>query len=71
MSTSKLSNTTFALVVFTVIPAAPAHAYLDGGTVSMALQAAAGAVASVLLFGKVYWTKLKNLFGRSRSRPDE
>ena len=71
MSKFNLTNTAFALVVFSALPAAPAHAYLDGGTVSMVLQALAGAVASVLLFGKVYWSKFKSLFGRSDSKSDE
>lgn len=66
-----LSDTAFALILFGIIPTAPAHAYLDGGTVSLVLQAVAGAVASVLLFGKMYWAKIKRFFKRSSgSSPD-
>jgi len=57
----------FAMAVFSALGLAtttPAHAYLDGGTVSMALQALTGAVASVLLFGKLYWAKIKSIFKR-------
>lgn len=64
------SDMAFALVVFAVIPAAPAHAYLDGATASMVLQAIAGAFASFLLFGKMYWAKLVGVFKRSKNSPD-
>lgn len=56
----------FAFVAFSVATTTPAHAYLDGATVSMALQAITGAVASVLLFGKIYWAKLKNIVKREQ-----
>ncbi len=62
-----LSNTLFAIVVFGVLTPAPAHAYLDGATVSMALQALTGAVASVLVFGKIYWSKIKGVFSRTKT----
>ena len=56
----------FAFVAFSVATTTPALAYLDGATVSMALQAITGAVASVLLFGKIYWAKLKNIVKREQ-----
>ena len=56
----------FAFMAFSVATTAPAHAYLDGATVSMALQAITGAVASVLLFGKIYWSKLKSIVKREQ-----
>lgn len=62
-----LSNTLFAIIVFGVLTPAPAHAYLDGATVSMALQALTGAVASVLVFGKIYWSRIKAVFSRSKT----
>ncbi|WP_431590809.1 hypothetical protein [Sphingopyxis sp.] len=55
-----------AFIAFSVATTTPAHAYLDGATVSMALQALTGAVASILLFGKIYWTKLKSVFKRQQ-----
>ena len=61
----KLSDLAFAIAVFGILPAAPAYAYLDGATVSMVLQAVTGAIAGILLFGKLYWAKFKGLFRRS------
>lgn len=62
-----LSNALFAIIVFGILTPTPAHAYLDGATVSMALQALTGAVASVLVFGKIYWSRLKGIFNRSKT----
>jgi ABC-type uncharacterized transport system permease subunit len=56
----------FAFIAFSFATTTPAYAYLDGATVSMALQALTGAVASVLLFGKIYWAKLKNIVKRQQ-----
>ena len=62
-----ISNATFAIIVFGVLSPAPAFAYLDGATVSLILQAVTGAIASALLFGKIYWNKLVGFFGRNSS----
>lgn len=62
-----LTNNLLALALFAVLAPAPAHAYLDGGTVSIALQALAGLVASALMFGKLYWTRLKSFLNRSKN----
>ena len=59
-----VSDSVFAILVFGVLCASPAYAYLDSGTISLILQAATGAVASVLLFGKIYWGKLVGFFSR-------
>lgn len=56
----------FAFIAFSVATTTPAYAYLDGATVSMALQVVTGAVASVLLFGKIYWSKLKSMIKRQQ-----
>jgi hypothetical protein len=64
-----LGDLAFGIMVFTVLPVAPAHAYLDGATASIVLQAAAGAIASALLFGKMYWARLTGLFKRSKTDP--
>lgn len=63
--TKRLNDFGFALVVTGVLCASPAQAYLDGGTISLALQALTGAVAGFLLFGRTYLAKLRNLFARS------
>lgn len=59
-----ISDSIFGVVVFSVLCASPAHAYLDGATISLVLQAITGAIASALLFGKMYWSKLKALVSR-------
>ena len=41
----------------------PAHAYLDPGTGSMILQVILGGIAGALVVGKLYWEKVKSLFG--------
>ena len=61
----RLSDFLFALVVTAVLTAAPAHAYLDSGTISLVLQMVTGIVASVLLFGKVQLARITGLFRRS------
>lgn len=51
---------------------APAHAYLDSGTISLVLQGVAGAFASVLLFGRSYIERAKAFFRRSKAAaPDD
>ena len=63
--TKFLSDWVFAIVVLGLLCASPAHAYLDGATISLVLQAVTGAIASALLFGKIYWGKLTALFSRA------
>ena len=48
-------------------------AYLDPGAGSMILQALAGGVAGLVVFGRLYWGRLKRIFrvGRADSNPDE
>ena len=43
-----------------------AHAYLDPGTGSMLLQLLLGGVAGVLVIGKLYWQRVKDVFSGSR-----
>lgn len=59
-----ISDASFGVLVFGLLCASPAQAYLDGATISLVLQALTGAIASALLFGKVYWSKLKGVFSR-------
>jgi hypothetical protein len=54
---------------------APAYAYLDPGTGSMLLQLLLGGVAGALVIGKLYWARIKSIFGSgpssdSRRDPD-
>ena len=48
-------------------------AYLDPGAGSMILQALAGGTAGVIVFGKLYWGRIKRVlrFGRDDSTPPD
>ncbi len=67
----RFSDILFAVGIFAIFPAFPAHAYLDGATVSIVLQAIVGAFASILVFGKMYWSRLVNFFKRSGDNTPE
>ena len=58
---------TLSLAALMIISATPAHAYLDAGTGSIMLQAIVGAVATALMFGRLYLARIKRLFVRGRS----
>lgn len=59
---------TLSLAAVAIFSATPAHAYLDAGTGSIMLQALVGAVATALMFGRLYLARIKALFVRGRSR---
>ena len=63
--TKFLSDFVFAVLVFGLLCAAPAHAYLDSATISLALQALTGLIAGWLVLGKLYWSKVVGLFRRN------
>lgn len=63
---SDLLVAVFAFVAFSAATSTSAYAYLDGETVSMVLQAVIGAIASILLFGKMCCTKLKSIVKRQQ-----
>ena len=56
----------FMVGVTTAFVDTPAHAYLDGGTISLFLQGLTGAAAAALLFARSYITKFTSLFRRVR-----
>ena len=58
----RLSDFAFAIGIYSIFVTSPAQAYLDGATISIILQALTGAVASVLLFGKVYIARFFSFF---------
>ena len=60
----------YALAVTTVFTTSPAHAYLDGATISLVLQAITGAVAGALLFGRTYVAKVASIFRRTPRNDD-
>ena len=43
----------------------PAAAYLDPGTGSIILQGLIGAIAGGLVIIRLYWSRVKNFFGKS------
>ncbi len=42
----------------------PAHAYLDPGTGSILLQGLIAAVVGALVTGRLYWSRIKDMFSR-------
>ena len=60
---------TLAFAMLCAIPA-PAFAYLDGATASMALQAVIGAFAAAGLYSRRITGFLKGLFSRRSSSPE-
>jgi hypothetical protein len=61
------SDLAAAILIFTALPAAPAYAYLDAASVSMALQIVIGTAASALLFCKMYLRRITGFFRRRAS----
>lgn len=68
---AKPGAATLACFVFVTVlnPGQPAHAYLDPGTGSLLLQMMLGGVAGLLLVGKLYWQRFKELFRRDPKDP--
>ncbi len=55
------------LICATLLAFAPsAHAYIDPGTGSLILQAILGGVAGAAFVLKLYWGRIKSLFGRKK-----
>ncbi len=57
---------TLMLMTF-ALPVTAAHAYLDAASVSIAMQAIVGLVATYILTGKIYLQKIKAFFTRGKS----
>lgn len=55
-----------ALSVVMILAPVPAFAYLDPGTGSMIIQGIIGAIAGIMVAGKLYWTKISSFFSRSK-----
>jgi hypothetical protein len=51
-------------VVLSLVVAADAHAYLDGGSGSMMLQLLLGGLAGVGVVARLYWHRVLGFFGR-------
>lgn len=51
-----------------IVAPTPAFAYIDPGTGSMIIQGIIGAIAGLMVAGKLYWGKLVSFFsGRKKS----
>lgn len=65
------SNIAFAIAVTMVLPLSAAHAYLDAGSISMALQVTIGAIASALMVGKLYFHRIMGFLGLRKGPSDD
>lgn len=61
-----LLHITLALL-FLLLLTQPAYAYIDPASGSMALQLLVAAVAGALVTLKIYWQKVRSLFGAGKS----
>jgi RsiW-degrading membrane proteinase PrsW (M82 family) len=53
------------LYVFLLLPV-NVHAYLDMGTGSMILQLLVAGLAGAVVFLRVFWTRIKNIFSHNK-----
>ena len=51
------------LCVAFVLTASPAYAYIDPGTGGLLIQLLTGGVAGLLVLGRLYWHRLRAVFG--------
>jgi hypothetical protein len=62
----------FMLVLIVVLTfATPAYAYLDPGTGSAILQGLLAGLAAIVVVGKLYWHRLKRMFGFGKGKTEE
>jgi hypothetical protein len=69
MNSQTKSTALISLVVLSLLVERSAYAYLDPGTGSMVLQAMIAILAAAGVALKLYWGKVKSLFGRGRGTP--
>jgi len=55
-------------VMLAVFVPAPAHAYLDGGTVSMVLQVILASIVGAMVSIKMFWARIRQWFKNAFSR---
>ena len=63
--------TVICILLLLYLPAGKVHAYLDPGSVSLALQAIAAAVAGAMLMGKYWFWQVLGWFGIQRKYDSE
>ena len=66
----KLVGFLLSAALLVVAHAPQAHAYLDPGTGSILLQGILAVVAGTAVTLKLYWAKLKEIFGRPKAGTD-
>lgn len=57
------------LLLVSLLLSLDAHAYVDPGTGSVLLQILLGGFAGLALFGKLFWRRVTELFGRKPLPP--
>jgi len=68
----KINNLIVAVSVGVVfLSAVPSHAYLDPGSGSMLLQILLGGLAGLVVFLRLFWHRILDLFGVRKSRNEE
>jgi hypothetical protein len=60
-----------ALTAIALLISAPAYAYVDPGTGGMLIQLVTGGVAGLLVLARLYWRRMRELFGRDPSASHE
>lgn len=58
-----MSKMKLLLIVFCLFYVTPALAYLDPGSGSLLLQIILGGIAGLAVAGKLFWYRIKRLFG--------
>ena len=68
LNSRRVARLAVVVVALLIMGTFPAYAYLDPGTGSVLLQLLLGGVAGIAMAAKLYWARIKGLFGR-RTKP--
>jgi len=72
MLLKRLVSLSFFALMFALITAPPAHAYLDPGSGSFIIQILLAGLMGAALMTKIYWARIKSFFGiQSAEEEDE
>lgn len=64
---TRVRLTLFLAVMAWMMMLSPAHAYIDGGSMTVLFQAVVAGMAAAGTAVAVYWTRIKNFFRRGDS----
>lgn len=67
----KYSKFAIAAVIVSALSAAPAHAYVDGGTTLLLLQGFFGALGAAVVFLKSPWQMAVRIFSRKKQKKEK